>query len=88
MRTFDWDAPAKLFFWPMGEGWDEEAVYPTLRAALLAADEGDLSAAWIITQSGDIISPRLVASLREEAQTSARQRRVPAKSLFNWARAA
>ncbi|MDB5558367.1 MAG: hypothetical protein JWQ36_1301 [Enterovirga sp.] len=88
MRTFEWDSPAKLFFWPMGEGWDEEAVYPTLRAALLAAEEGELSAAWIITRNGDIISPRLVAELREEVQAPERQRREAARSVFGWARAA
>ena len=88
MRTFEWDAPAKLFFWPAGEGWDEAAVYPTLRAALEAADEGELSAAWIVTRNGDIISPRLVASLREEIAATPMRRRDATRTFFGWARAA
>jgi hypothetical protein len=89
MRTYEWDAPAKLFFWPAGDGWDEEAVYPTLHGALQAADEGDPSTAWIITQNGDILSPRLVASLREEIEAVQPRRAPAARSLFfGWARAA
>lgn len=87
MRTFDWDAPAKLFFWPAADGWDEEAVYPSLHAALRAADEGDPAIAWIVTRDGDIISPRLIRSLREERADAGRQRRSP-MSLFGWKRAA
>jgi hypothetical protein len=89
MRTFEWDAPARLFFWPGGEGWDEAAVYPSLRAALEAAGEGDLSAAWIVTRNGDIISPRLVTSLREEmVAPPIRRRREATRTFFGWARAA
>ena len=89
MRTFEWDAPAKLFFWPAGEGWDEDAVYPTLHAAVRAASEGDPEAAWIITRNGDILSPRVVADLREELESTPR-RRPPSgpRSFFAWARAA
>lgn len=87
MRFFDWAAPAKLFFWPAADGWDEEAVYPTLHAALSAAGEGDLATAWIVTRDGDIISPLLVKALREEAAATARTRR-PAMSLLGWKRAA
>ncbi len=88
MRTYEWDAPAKLFFWPAGDGWDEEAVYPSLRDALLAASEGEEHAAWIVTRNGDIISPRLIAELREEMEASGRRRPVMSRSFFTWARAA
>ncbi|NNM73464.1 hypothetical protein [Enterovirga aerilata] len=88
MRTYEWDAPAKLFFWPAGDGWDEEAVYPTLHDALQAASEGASEAAWIVTRNGDIISPRLIAHLREEIEEAARRRPAPSRSLFGWARAA
>ncbi len=89
MRSFDWDAPAKLFFWPAGDGWDEDAVYPTLSAAVQAAAEGDADAAWIITEDGDIISPRLIAALRAEVRDTPRRRRPGiSRNLFGWARAA
>ena len=89
MRTYEWEAPAKLFFWPAGDGWDEDAVYPTLCDALQAASEGDPETAWIITRNGDILSPRLITSLREELDGAQRHRRPSgARSFFGWARAA
>jgi len=88
MRTYEWEAPAKLFFWPAVEGGDEDAVYPTLHAALQAASEGEPETAWIITRNGDIISPRLIASLREELAEAGHRRRSGPRSFFGWARAA
>ena len=89
MRTYEWDAPAKLFFWPAADGWDEDAVYPTLSDALEAAAEGDVETAWIITRNGDIISPKLIMALREELDVAQRRRTVLPRSLFfGWARAA
>ena len=88
MRTYEWEAPAKLFFWPAVEGGDEDAVYPTLHDALQAAREGDAETAWIITRNGDILSPRLIASLREELAEVGHRRRSGARSFFSWARAA
>lgn len=85
--NYEWKAPAKLFFWPAAEGSEEDAVYPTLWDALQAAGEGDLSAAWIITQSGNILTPRLIQSLRE-APAPRRRKRSAAASIFAWARAA
>jgi hypothetical protein len=88
MRTYEWEAPAKLFFWPAAEGGDEDAVYPTLHDAMQAAREGDADTAWIITRDGDILSPRLIASLREELAEIGHRRRSGPRSFFNWARAA
>ncbi|MGA0598776.1 hypothetical protein [Enterovirga sp. CN4-39] len=88
MRTYDWDAPAKLFFWPAGNGWDEEATYPTLADALQAAAEGEPSTAWIITQDGDIIPPRRIADLRAEMDSMPRGRGSIARAFLPWARAA
>lgn len=86
-RSYNWSAPAKLFFWPADDGSDEEVVYPTLRDALRAAAEGEGEAknAWIITEDGDILNPKMV----EEARLDAPPRRASARSgLFGWARAA
>jgi hypothetical protein len=85
-RQYEWDAPAKLFFWPAADGADEDAIYPTLWAALQAATEGDGDTAWIVTQAGDILSPKLIRALRDEVPS--RRSRVSARSLFSWARAA
>jgi hypothetical protein len=63
-RTYDWTAPAKLFFWPADNGADEEVVYPTLASALRAAAEGDAASAWIITQEGDILNPKMIDEIR------------------------
>lgn len=86
MARYDWAAPAKLFFWPADDGSEEEAVYPTLDDALRAAGEGDREHAWIITQDGDILNPRMIEALREELAERRRGRK--ARSLFGWARAA
>ena len=86
-RKYQWDAPAKLFFWPAADGSEEEAVYPTLGGALTAAGEGDLSVAWIVTESGDILPPRLVQSLRDE-RAEARRRFARPRAFLPWARAA
>jgi len=88
MRTYEWEAPAKLFFWPAVEGGDEDAVYPTLHDAMQAASEGDADTAWIITRDGDILSPRLIASLREDLDAVQRRRPSGPRSFFGWARAA
>lgn len=85
-RQYEWDAPAKLFFWPAADGADEDAVYPTLWAALQAAAEGGSETAWIVTQAGDILSPRLIESLRDEVP--GKRSRNAGRSLFSWARAA
>lgn len=87
-RVFDWHQPAKLFFWPASDGADEAAIYPTLGDALQASGEGDLSVAWIVTRNGDILSPRLIQSLREERAQVPRRRRSVAQSVFGWAKAA
>ena len=84
-RRYDWSAPAKLYFWPAEDGADEEAVYPSLTDALRAAGEGDLDCAWIITQDGDILNPRMIELLREDLRPP---RRVARTGLFAWARAA
>ena len=84
-RTYDWTAPAKLFYWPAEEGADEEVVYPTLGDALRAAAEGDATSAWIITQEGDILNPKMIEEIRlDGAQRRSRRR----SGLFGWARAA
>ena len=80
-RMYDFKAPAKLFHWPADDGADEEAVYPTLQDALRAAAEGELANAWIITASGDILNPRIIAELRLETATR-RQHRSGARGLF------
>jgi hypothetical protein len=85
-RNFDWSAPAQLFFWPAAQGGDEHVVYPTLSDAVQAAGEGDGPAAWIITQNGEILPPRLIETLRRERPWASRGRRPTA--LFPWARAA
>ena len=82
----EWSAPAKLFFWPAADGAEEDVVYATLWDALQAAGEGDLASAWIITQSGSILTPRLIQSLREEP--APRNRRNRAAAFFSWARTA
>ena len=87
-RTLEWDAPAKLFFWPAAEGADEDALYPTLTAALRAADEGDLATAWIIAQNGDILTPRTIAALREMPRAGERKRRLNPMAFLPWAKAA
>jgi hypothetical protein len=80
-RMYDFKAPAKLFHWPADDGGDEEAVYPTLQDALRAAAEGELANAWIITASGDILNPRIIAELRLETATR-RQHRSGGRGLF------
>lgn len=87
-RHFEWDAPAKLFFWPAPEGGEEDAVYPTLTDALRAAGEGDLACAWIVAQNGDILTPRMIEVLRDQPAPSDRRRRLNPMSLLGWARAA
>ena len=87
-RVFEWHEPAKLFFWPASDGADEAAIYPTLTDALQAAGEGDLSEAWIVTRNGDILSPQLIRSLRDEKVQEPRRRRSVAQSVFAWAKAA
>jgi hypothetical protein len=87
MRSFEFGAPAKLFYWPVADGPDEGEVYPTLRDALHAAGEGDVGCAWIVTHDGDLISPRMIAALREEGLHVPR-RKQPRARLFGWARAA
>lgn len=84
---FEWDAPAKLFYWPAVDGSDEDAVYANLWDALQAAGEGELSGAWIITQSGNILTPRHIQSLREQPAPRHVKRSV-GQSLFGWMRAA
>ena len=85
-RHYDWSAPAKLYFWPAQDGADEEALYSSLTDALRAAGEGDSACAWIITQDGDILNPRMIELLREDLAPRARR---PARTgLFAWARAA
>ncbi len=87
VRNLDWTAPAKLFFWPAENGSEEEAIYDTLRDAVRAAREGDGGSAWIITESGSILNPRMIAVLVEE-QAEERRRRRPTFNPFAWARAA
>lgn len=88
MRKFDWAAPAKLFFWPADDGSEEEAVYQTLDDALRAAGEGDAEHAWIITQAGEILNPRMIEALREDLEARRQKKRVKGYSLLGWARAA
>ena len=85
---YDWAAPAKLFFWPAEDGSEEEAIYATLDDALRAAGEGEGEHAWIITQDGDILNPRVIAALREELAERRRGRASKRFSLLGWARAA
>ena len=86
---YDWAAPAKLFFWPAEDGSEEEAIYPLLDDALRAAGEGDVEHAWIITERGDILNPRVIEALRDELATRKLGRRgATARSLFGRARAA
>lgn len=87
-RSYDWAAPAKLFFWPAEDGSEEEAVHARLDDALRAAGEGDSAHAWIVTEGGDILNPRVIELLREELAARRRGRRLGALSLFGWARAA
>lgn len=88
MSRYNWAAPAKLFFWPADDGSEEEALYPTLDDALRAAGEGDADHAWIITQDGDILNPRMIETLREELAERRRGHRARPRGLFGWARAA
>ena len=88
MRTFNWAAPAKLFFWPADDGSEEEAVYQTLDDALRAAGEGDADHAWIITQAGEILNPRMIEALREDLAARREKKRGRGYSLLGWARAA
>lgn len=86
-RLLNWDEPAKLFFWPSADGGEEAEIYANLVDALQAAGDGDLSSAWIVTQNGDILSPRHIRVLRDE-ELPVRRRRMPGRSLFGWKRAA
>ena len=85
---YNWAAPAKLFFWPAEDGSEEEAVYRTLDDAVRAAGEGESSHAWIITEAGEILNPRIIESLRDELADRRSGRGSVARSLFGWARAA
>ncbi len=87
---YDWAAPARLFFWPAEDGSEEEATYPTLDDALRAAGEGEGTHAWIITEAGDILNPRIIQALRDELaeRGRGRARRSVGLALFGWARAA
>jgi hypothetical protein len=87
-RNYDWKAPAKLFFWPAEDGSEEEAVYPTLRDALRAAGEGEVGSAWIITRDGDILNPRLIATLLEDLERPRRAKKQASFPFLGWARAA
>lgn len=84
-RMYDWQAPAKLFFWPAEDGSDEETIFDTLGEALRAAGDGDLASAWIITRDGDILNPRIIEALRSEPAPKARR---TGFSFFGRARAA
>ena len=87
VRDLDWTAPAKLFFWPAENGSEEEAIYDTLADAVRAAREGECGAAWIVTEGGAILNPRMIAALVEE-RAEQRRRRRPAFNPFAWAKAA
>lgn len=87
-RSFNWAAPAKLFFWPAEDGSEEEAVYATLDDALKAAGEGDMAHAWIITEAGEILNPRVIQTLRDELEERRQRRRPASRGFFGWARAA
>lgn len=80
-RSFDFAAPAKLFHWPAEDGADEEVVYPTLVDAVRAAAEGDAHTAWIITQEGDILNPKMIEEIRLDLKPARR------KGLFGRAKA-
>lgn len=67
-RMYDWQAPAKLYFWPDPQPSSGETLYPTLRDALCDADSQDDRTPWIITQDGDILNPREIRSLRGECR--------------------
>jgi hypothetical protein len=83
-RMYDLKAPAKLFYWPAEDGAEEEAVYPTLQDALRAAAEGDLASAWIVTQAGDILNPRVIAELRLDIVSRGRERRSGPLGFLGW----
>ena len=85
-RSHDWNAPAKLFFWPAEDGAEEETLYPTLHAALRAAEEGELANAWIITQEGSILNPKMIHEMRLDMAPRRRERRGPL-ALFSRSRA-
>lgn len=87
VRDVDWNAPAKLFFWPAENGSEEEAIYDTLGDAIQASREGESGVAWIITESGSILNPRMIAVLIEE-QAEQRRRRRSTFNPFAWAKAA
>lgn len=82
-RSVDWSAPAKLFFWPAEDGAEEEVVYPTLQDAVRAAAEGEAANAWIITQDGSILNPKMIAELRLEMGPRRRERRLGRLGLFS-----
>jgi uncharacterized protein YidB (DUF937 family) len=86
-RAYGWREPAKLYFWPADDGSEEEALYPTLLDAIRAAGEGEADKAWIVTEAGHILNPRIIAALQEETLAQRRQKRV-ALNPFTWARAA
>ena len=86
-RSHDWSAPAKLFFWPAEDGADEEVVYPTLSDAIRAAEEGDAATAWIITQDGSILNPKMIAEMRLERAPRRRESLAERLGLFGRARA-
>jgi hypothetical protein len=85
-RSYDWAAPAKLFYWPADDGSEEEVVYPSLSDAVRAAAEGDgdAASAWIITQEGDILNPKMILELRLDMAPRRKQRRSSPLALFGW----
>ena len=87
-RICEWTQPARLFFWPGPDGSEEGETYPNLWDALAAAADGEPSAAWIVTQSGDILSPRAICEMRADPQPRPRRREAAARPFFSWKRAA
>ena len=87
-RSYDWDGPANLYIWPSVDGTEEDLRFPTLRAALTAATDHDRGTAWIVTQDGDILTPGLIAELRDDLAALRRKRSASALSIFGWASAA
>jgi hypothetical protein len=64
----DLDRPALLAFSPVPQE-GQERRFPTLRDALAhATSPAGRAAPWIVTWSGEILSPRGVAALRERLE--------------------
>lgn len=87
-RNCEWTQPARLFFWPGLEGGEEGEIYPNLWDALAATADGEASAAWIVTQGGDILSPGAIREMRADPQPRPRRREASARPFFSWKRAA